>query len=115
MQFFTQTIGLPYLLGLAIILCESIGMIFLLAGVFTRFLSISVILILIGAVITVHFPFGFFMNWNGQLAGEGFEFHILMIGLSTITALYGGGQISLHQWAVKKFRNKQINDGMYFI
>ena len=115
MQFFTETIGLPYILGFAIILCESIGMLFLAAGIFTRLLSISVIIIMMGAIITAHLSYGFFMNWEGQLGGEGFELHILMIGLALIPSLFGGGNLSLQPWIDRKIRNKQINDGMYFI
>lgn len=110
MAFFTQTIGLPSILGFAIILCESIGMPFLAAGVF---LSISVIIIMLGAIFTVHLPFGFFMNWEGQLSGEGFELHILMIGLALITSLYGGGNLALQSWLDKKTRSKQLHDGMF--
>lgn len=115
MNFFTDSIGLPWLFGFAIIICESFGMIFLLLGIWTRLLTTSVIIIMIGAIMTVHVPFGFFMDWDGVLQGEGFELHILMIGLSLIGTLYGGGKISVQYWLPRRFRRKHMNDGMYFI
>jgi putative oxidoreductase len=43
----------------------------------------------------VHLPYGFFMNWSGQQAGEGFELHILAFGIAAALALAGGGRLSL--------------------
>src|SRR5690349_21489541 len=79
MGFFTQTMGLPYLLALLIILAETIGMLFLIAGLFSRYISLIVIAIMAGAIFTVHGSHGFFMNWFGTLKGEGYEYHILVI------------------------------------
>jgi putative oxidoreductase len=115
MDFFTNYIGLPYFLGLAIILVETFGMIALITGLFTRFLSVSLILIMIGAIITVHFKNGFFMNWNNTLQGEGFEYNLLIISMAAVTAIFGGGSISLEKWISKKLCTKNINDGMFFI
>jgi putative oxidoreductase len=115
MQFFTQTIGLPYAAGLTIILLETAGMLFLAAGLFTRYLSAGVIIIMLGAIFTVHLPNGFFMNWHGNLQGEGFEMHILLISLAFINTMYEGGALSLQDWASKKLRKAHINDGMFFI
>ena len=33
------------------------------------------------AIAMVHAPHGFFMNWTGKQAGEGFEYHILAIAM----------------------------------
>ncbi len=41
MGFFTNTIGLPYAFGVLIIIAETFGMLALMAGLFTRFLSIA--------------------------------------------------------------------------
>ncbi len=50
---------------------------------------------MIGAVMMVHAPFGFFMNWAGTQKGEGFEFHLVMIGLLLPTLIAGPGRFSL--------------------
>jgi putative oxidoreductase len=38
---------------------------------------------------------GFFMNWLGQQKGEGFEYHILVIGICLALLIRGGGAISV--------------------
>ncbi len=35
------------------------------------------------------------MNWFGSQAGEGFEYHLLALGLALIVMLKGGGRWSL--------------------
>jgi putative oxidoreductase len=92
--FFTDTIGLPYIVGLLIILTETIGMIFLLVGFLSRYFGIAVIVILLGAI-WFHWPNGFYMNWSGTLPGEGYEFHVLLIVLALVPIINGGGSYSL--------------------
>jgi putative oxidoreductase len=46
------------------------------------------------------------MNWSGKQAGEGFEYHILMIGIAIALSISGGGKLSLDQWISEKFFNK---------
>ncbi len=107
MGFFTETIGLPYALGLLVILAESLGMVALAFGLLTRFLSGSLILIMIGAIVTTHLEHGFFMNWNGAQGGEGFEFHILVIALAFVTLVNGAGAYSLDHVIRKNLQTKE--------
>jgi putative oxidoreductase len=102
MGFFTGVIGLPYIFALLIIVAESIGMLALILGLFGRLISGALILIMVGAIITVHGQFGFFMNWGGNLPGEGYEFHLLIIALSLITTINGSGLYSLDRLLFKK-------------
>ncbi len=46
------------------------------------------------AVLTVHLPVGFFMNWFGQQQGEGYEYHLLVIGLAAALLVTGAGRWS---------------------
>lgn len=94
-NFFTSTVGLPYIVAVLIILTETAGMIALAAGLFSRILSVSLILILFGAIFTVHGAQGFFMNWSGAQGGEGYEYHLLAIGLASVISVNGSGKISL--------------------
>jgi putative oxidoreductase len=96
MGLFTETIGLPYIFALLIILTETIGMTLLLVGFLSRYFAASTILILLGAI-SFHWPNGFYMNWSGAQSGEGFEFHILLIALAVMLTINGGGQYSLDQ------------------
>jgi putative oxidoreductase len=93
--FFTQTMGLPWLIAVLVIIGESLGSLALAAGLLTRFVAASYILIMLGAIATVHWPHGFFMNWVGKQAGEGFEYHLLVIGISLALLLTGGGKWSV--------------------
>jgi len=93
--YFTTTVGLPYLLAVLIILAESLGMVALALGLFSRLIAGSVIAIMIGAVVVTHAQYGFFMNWFGAQPGEGFEYHLLAIGLSAIVLVHGGGAYAL--------------------
>jgi len=107
-NFFTDVIGLPYFLGLLIILLESVGMIALLAGLLSRLISAALILIMAGAIITTHMQHGFFMNWSGASAGEGFEFHLLVIAQATVLLLNGGGTLSVDSRIKLKSKSKKI-------
>jgi putative oxidoreductase len=111
MSFFTEAIGLPYVLGFLIILAESLGMVALLTGLFTRLLSSSLILIMVGAILTTHGQNGFFMNWSGAETGEGYEFHLLVIGLSAMLALNGAGAYGADRYIRSRlFQKNQSND-----
>ena len=94
MGFFTQKMGLPWLVAFLVIIGESIGSLALIAGLLTRFTAASFIVIMLGAI-SVHWPQGFFMNWFGQQSGEGFEYHLLVIGMSFVLLVVGGGKWSL--------------------
>ncbi|MDT7042209.1 DoxX family protein [Candidatus Nitronereus thalassa] len=95
MGFFTQQAGLPWLIAFLVIIGESIGALALAAGFFTRFSAASLGVIMLGAIAMVHWPHGFFMNWFGQQAGEGFEFHLLVIGMALALVANGGGKWSV--------------------
>ncbi len=95
MGFFTQKMGLPWLVAFLVIIGESIGSLGLIAGLLTRFTAASFIVIMLGAIVTVHLPQGFFMNWFGQQTGEGFEYHLLVIAMSLALLIVGGGKWSL--------------------
>jgi putative oxidoreductase len=51
---------------------------------------------MLGALST-HVDSGFFMNWFGQLpaGGEGFEFHLIVIGLAATVVRQGSGAMSI--------------------
>ncbi|MCJ8167648.1 DoxX family protein [Pontibacter sp. E15-1] len=92
---FEQMTGLPGLLGWLVILIEFVGSICLIFGFWTRIWAFSMLCLFIGIILTVHLPNGFFMNWGGNLAGEGYEFHLLVIGMAWALTVGGGGALSL--------------------
>ena len=104
MTYFTQTTGLPWIIAFLIIMGESLGSLGLILGFFTRLSALGLICIMVGAIITVHIPNGFFMNWFGKQAGEGFEYHLLVIGMSIPLLISGGGKYSVDALIHKNFR-----------
>ena len=95
MGFFTETMGLAWIIALLVILGESLGAVALIAGFMTRFVAGSLAIIMVGAVAMAHWDHGFFMNWFGQQQGEGFEFHLLIIGMCLALVFSGGGKWSV--------------------
>ena len=104
MTYFTQTTGLPWIIAFLIIMGESLGSLGLIVGFFTRLSALGLICIMVGAIITVHIPNGFFMNWFGKQAGEGFEYHLLVIGMSIPLLISGGGKYSVDVLINKFFK-----------
>jgi len=95
MGSFTQKMGLPWIIAFLIIIGESFGSLGLLAGFLTRFAAASLAVIMLGAITMVHLPHGFFMNWFGQQQGEGYEYHLLVIGIAAALLITGGGRWSV--------------------
>ncbi len=91
MGFFTTQAGLPWLVAFLVIMAESVGAVALALGFMTRFCALSLIVVMLGAIFTAHLPHGFFMNWFGNQQGEGFEYHLLVIGLALSLVVSGGG------------------------
>ncbi|HEU4685990.1 MAG TPA: DoxX family protein [Nitrospira sp.] len=94
MGLFTAKMGMPWVIALLVILGESFGSLLLLAGLLTRFTAASLGVIMIGAIVLVHAPYGFFMNWFGQQQGEGYEYHLLVIGIAAALMVVGAGKWS---------------------
>ena len=95
MGFFTGTLGVPAPVAFLVILGESLGALCLLLGFMTRFCAASIIAIMAGAITMAHLAHGFFMNWGGNQAGEGYEYHLLAIGLALTLVVSGGGRWSI--------------------
>ena len=95
MGFFTEQMHLPWLVAFLVIMGESLGSLGLIAGFLTRFTALSLAVIMVGAVVTTHLPNGFFMNWLGKQAGEGFEYHLLVITMSVVLLITGAGRWSV--------------------
>jgi putative oxidoreductase len=98
MGFFTEQVGLPGLLAFLVIFIEFFGAVALAAGVLGRAAAAGIASVMVGAVLTTHLPYGFFMNWSGAQGGEGFEFHLLAIGIALALVLKGSGAASVDRW-----------------
>jgi putative oxidoreductase len=95
--FFTEKMGIPWLIAFLIIMGESFGSLGLIVGFLTRFSAASIGVIMLGAITLVHWPNGFFMNWFGKQAGEGYEYHLLVLGIAIALTIIGAGRWSVDQ------------------
>ena len=93
MNYFMQN-GLPWLAGFLVILIQFFGSIFILIGLHTRFSAFAMFVIGVGMIFSGHTEHGFFMNWFGNQKGEGFEFHLLLLGICATLFFTGGGKYS---------------------
>jgi len=95
MGYFTGTLGMSYLVALLVIASESVGAIALIVGILSRFCAASLVIVMVGAVYMAHWANGFFMNWFGNQPGEGFEYHLLVVGLALTVVVGGAGRWSI--------------------
>ncbi len=95
LSFFSSALHVPVPLTVLVILGESLGSVAMLLGFMTRFVAFGYLLIMLGAIFMVHLPNGFFMNWFGKQAGEGFEYHLLVISMAAALLVGGGGKWSV--------------------
>ena len=101
MGFLTGTAGLPWIIAFLVIIIEFFGALALIFGFATRIVATGVIVLFAG-ILLMHLQNGFFMNWNGQQAGEGFEYHLLVIGMSLALLVSGAGKWSIDYALQKK-------------
>jgi putative oxidoreductase len=85
----------PSFLVFLAIMAEFLGSLGLISGFLTRIAAFGVMCNMFVAIFAVHLKNGFFMNWAGKQAGEGFEYHILVIAICIGLMIYGGGKLSV--------------------
>lgn len=96
MGFLTGGAHLPWILALLVILIEFFGALFIFLGFATRIAAFAMLANFIGIVYTSHWQNGFFMNWSNTAGtGQGFEYHLLVIGMSLALVIAGGGKASI--------------------
>ena len=102
MGFLTGTAGLPWIMAFLVIAIEFFGAIALIVGFATRIVAVGIISLFTGIIATSHLQNGFFMNWYGNLKGEGYEFHLLIIGMAIALLVSGAGKWSVDYALQKK-------------
>lgn len=95
MGFFTGTMHIPAVFAFLAIAAEFAGSIALITGLLGRVGAFGIAADMVVAVLTTHIGNGFFMNWYGNLKGEGFEYHLLALGLALIVIVAGSGKASV--------------------
>lgn len=95
MGYFTNVMHLPAVLAFLVIMVEFFCPLLLIVGYATRIAAALLIVLMLGIFITgPHLQNGFFMNWTGQQLGEGYEYHLLVTGMSLALFFSGGGRFS---------------------
>lgn len=78
---------------------ELFGGLGLMAGLLTRVAAGAIALIMLGAIATVHYRHGLFIDWHGNREGHGVEYHLLALALALVVVVKGAGPFSLdHDW-----------------
>jgi putative oxidoreductase len=95
MGFFTSVMHIPALFAFLAICAEFFGGLGLIFGFLTRIAALGVFSNMIVAIAMVHRQFGFFMNWTGAQKGEGFEYHLLVLAVTTLLMIRGAGAASI--------------------
>jgi putative oxidoreductase len=93
-QFF-GSLGLPPALAYLTMLAEVMGGVALILGFYTRWAALALVPILLGAIVTVHGPAGFFFN-NPK---GGWEYLAFWIVALIAQALLGNGAFALQNEA----------------
>lgn len=91
-------LGVPAGIAVLVILSDYFGSLALAIGLVGRFAAFGTTMVMLGAMTLVHAPYGFFLNWNGDQAGEGIQFHLLVLAVSLVVMARGSGAWSLDRW-----------------
>jgi len=102
MGFFTDKLGIPVIFAFLAIMAEALGSLGLITGLLTRVAAFGVTVNMVVAVLMLHLPNGFFMNWFGNQKGEGYEFHLLVIAMGIALMIRGGGALSADRVIAEK-------------
>lgn len=94
LHFFTSS-GIPAGFALLAMAAEFLGPLGLAIGLLTRVAAFGIACVMLVAITTVHWQYGFFTNWNGTQPGEGFEYHLLALGIALAVIIRGAGAWSV--------------------
>jgi putative oxidoreductase len=95
MGFFTHQAHIPALFAFLAICAEFFGGLGLILGFLTRIAAFGITCNMVVAILTVHLPNGFFMNWGGNQKGEGYEYHLLVMAVTIALMIRGAGALSI--------------------
>lgn len=94
-EIFTTKVHLPFFAVILLMITEFLGALCLIGGYFTRVFALAIGFAMAVCAYGNHVQNGFFMNWFGNQKGEGFEYHILVVGIALALAVLGGGAFSI--------------------
>ena len=96
-RVFREHLRIPAPLEVLAVAAEFLGGLGLIVGLLSRIAALGIAVVMIVALLAVHWKFGFFMNWYGEKQGHGIEYHILVLALALAVMVKGAGAFSLDQ------------------
>ena len=87
--------GFPTWATGCLMVVETLGAVLLILGFITRLWALGIGVSISICMYLNHLQHGFFMNWFGAQKGEGFEYHLLVLGICVALLIRGGGMISV--------------------
>ncbi|MBI5557421.1 MAG: DoxX family protein [Deltaproteobacteria bacterium] len=100
-QLFAET-GFPAWSVMLLMFVECAGSLLLIVGFFSRIWALGLGFAMAVCMFMNHVRNGFFMNWYGNQQGEGFEYHLLLLGLAGALLIGGSGKFSLDRALCKR-------------
>ncbi len=94
LQFFAA-VGVPAGIAVLVIVSDFFGSLALAIGLVGRIAAFGTTMVMLGAMVMVHGQNGFFLNWNGDQAGEGIQFHLLVLAVAAVLMVKGSGAWSI--------------------
>lgn len=94
--YFRQALNIPPPLTVMAALTEWVGGLTLMVGLLARPAALGVAVVSGVAIVKVHWPNGFFINWAQEPGrGHGFEMNLALLGMSLAVCVGGAGWISV--------------------
>ncbi|HEX9442656.1 MAG TPA: DoxX family protein [Candidatus Binatia bacterium] len=93
---FMASMGLPVPIAYLVCFFEFLGGIGLVLGFLTRLAALAIAVVMAGAIVTVHWQHGFFLNWEltpGK--GHGIEANLAYLAMALALLLDGAGMLSI--------------------
>ncbi len=105
MDFFTEVLGVPVVFAFLAIVAEFFGSLGLILGLLTRVAAFGIGCVMLVAA-SIHYKYGFYMNWFQNQEGEGFEYHLLALSIAVALILKGAGR-----WSLDGMISRRMNEG----
>jgi len=87
---------------------ELLGGLLLILGFLTRVWALGIGVTMTVCMVKFHLAHGFFMNWSGTQQGEGYEYHLLVLGICLALFCRGGGMLSVDRLLTRDRRKGRI-------
>jgi putative oxidoreductase len=101
---FTHGMGIPAVFAFLAIAAEFFGGLGLILGLLGRVAAFGIACNMLVAIVKVHVANGMFMNWTGKQKGEGFEYHLLVLAMTSAIMIAGSGALSVDRALTRSFR-----------